>query len=142
MRACSEVCPLTPLCCAACSFNAPRFEQQQQVRMAVIAAERGALQQQLSQLHLAAAELGSAARLSQAEQQQEALSAALQQADQEHAARVAAIMDKLQVKEAAAACCGCQVVLCNDVLSLSMAIAFSPPKPCLLHLLAALWRCC
>lgn len=62
-------------------------------------AEYDALQQQLAQLHLAAAELGSTARMSEAQQQLAQMTSTLAAADNEHAARVAGILRKLQVRQ-------------------------------------------
>jgi len=58
------------------------------------------MQQQLSQLHLSAAGVGSSARLSEAQQQLAQLEANLALADQEHQQRVASILRKLQVRHA------------------------------------------
>lgn len=62
-----------------------------------MSATYAALQQQLSELHLAAAELGSSARLSEAQQQLAHMQATLAEADAEHEARVSSILSKLQV---------------------------------------------
>lgn len=74
-----------------------RFTQRQEARAGAVAAEYQSLQQQLEQLHMAAAELGSSARLSEAQQQLGAMESTLEAADREHAARVASILKKLQV---------------------------------------------
>lgn len=74
-----------------------RFTQRQEERAEAVAAEYKSLQQQLAQLHRTAAELGSSARLSEAQQQLGHMEATLAAADQEHAARVASILRKLQV---------------------------------------------
>jgi cytochrome c biogenesis protein CcdA len=65
-----------------------------------VTAECDVLQQQLAQLHLAAAELGSTARISEAQQQLAQMTSTLAAADKEHAARVAGILRKLQVRQA------------------------------------------
>lgn len=75
-----------------------RFMQRQEARAGAVAAEYESLQQQLAQLHRAAAELGSSARLSEAQQQLGQMEATLEAADREHAARVASILGKLQVR--------------------------------------------
>lgn len=76
----------------------PRLAEQEEARAATVAAEYEALQQQLAQLHLSAAELGSSARMSEAQQQLAQMETTLAAADKEHAARVAAILNKLQVR--------------------------------------------
>jgi hypothetical protein len=76
-----------------------RFAQRQEARAGAVVAEYESLQQQqLAQLHRAAAELGSSARLSEAQQQLGQMEATLEAADREHAARVASILGKLQVR--------------------------------------------
>jgi ABC-type transport system involved in cytochrome bd biosynthesis fused ATPase/permease subunit len=77
-----------------------RFTQQQEERTAAVTAEYDTVQQQLAQLHLAAAELGSTARMSEAQQQLAQMTSTLAAADKEHAARVAGILRKLQVRQA------------------------------------------
>lgn len=82
-------------CCWAATWC--RFTQQQEVRTEAVTAEYAALQQQLAQLHLTAADLGSSARMSDVQQQMAQMESTLAAADREHAARVAGILRKLKV---------------------------------------------
>jgi hypothetical protein len=72
-----------------------RFIEQQQQRMAAVAAGLDALKQHQTELHMSAAELGAAARLEAAEQQLTDLQQVLQQADAAHAAKVEQILHQL-----------------------------------------------
>lgn len=63
--------------------------------MAGVCAELNALRQQQAELHMAAADVGSAARLAAAEQQLADVEQALQQADAEHSERVERLTQQL-----------------------------------------------
>lgn len=89
LRVSLRQCYLLPVLC--------RFTQRQEARAEAVAAEYKSLQEQLAQLHMTAAELGSSARLSQAQQQLGHMESTMAAADQEHAARVASILRRLQV---------------------------------------------